>query len=281
MADHADHLFPGLHFLTAQLGGEQAQQQQFVRATVQMEVAARQVIDLLVFFIIFQRVGFTHGEQAVATARDGVAQFDRHGFQQFLHALAFQLPTAVQQLACGDVGERHALDAVTAVGEQQHRHRRVLHHGVEQQLALHQCLALLAQHFAEFGVGFHQLRELIIAAPMHTEVVLAVAVAAGGAGQRTQQRADRRGRAMQCVPHQGKQDDGGAHHDQPAMVHPVGEHPRQCRRQCEHGQQAQEQAEGEGAWFHRDILIRAGCRDGPCGGTAPDGSSPVPQRPGQ
>ena len=30
VADHADHLLPGLHFLPAQLGGELAQQQELV-----------------------------------------------------------------------------------------------------------------------------------------------------------------------------------------------------------------------------------------------------------
>ena len=45
VADHADHLLPGLHFLAAQFGGELAQQHQFVLAAVEAELAARQVVD--------------------------------------------------------------------------------------------------------------------------------------------------------------------------------------------------------------------------------------------
>ncbi|KAG1587713.1 hypothetical protein G6F46_014723 [Rhizopus delemar] len=40
VADHPDHLLPGLHLLAAQFGGQQAYQQQVVRAAVELERAA-------------------------------------------------------------------------------------------------------------------------------------------------------------------------------------------------------------------------------------------------
>ena len=51
VADDPDHLLPGLHFLPAQFGGELAQQQQFVRAPVEPETAAGQVVDLFLVAI--------------------------------------------------------------------------------------------------------------------------------------------------------------------------------------------------------------------------------------
>ncbi len=244
-----------------------------------MEGAARQVIDLLVIIIVLGRVRVAHREQAVTAAGDGIAQLDRHVFQQLVHALAFQLPTAMQQLARGGVGEGHALHAIATIGEQQHRHRRVLHHGVQQKFALHQRLPLFAQYIAQFGMGLHKLGEFIVAAPVHAEIEFAVAVAAGGAGECPQQRADRCGSTTQCPPHQRKQDDGGHTRHHPATVHPVRQEPRQCRRQRQYRQQPQKQGEGEGARFHWDVLTRAECRGDPCAGTAPAGSVPARRQP--
>ncbi|KAG1269953.1 hypothetical protein G6F65_013479 [Rhizopus arrhizus] len=157
-----------------------------------------------------------HREQAVAAAGDRVAQLHRHLLQHILQALAFQLPAAVQQLARGQVGEHHAGDAIAAGRDQQHRHRRVLHHGVEQQFALHQPLPLRTQHIAQLAVRLHQVAQLIIARPVHAEVVLTIAVAAGGAGERAHQRAHRCGRAAQGPPHQRQQDQRRYRGDHPA-----------------------------------------------------------------
>jgi len=89
----------------------------------------------------------------------------------------------MQQLARSQIGEHHAGDAITARGDQQHRHRRILHHRVQQKFALHQALPLCTQHIAQFAVCLHQVAELVIAGPVHAEVVFAVAIAAGGARQ--------------------------------------------------------------------------------------------------
>ncbi|KAG0953689.1 hypothetical protein G6F31_013370 [Rhizopus arrhizus] len=191
-----------------------------------------------------------HREQAVAAAGDRVAQLHRHLLQHILQALAFQLPAAVQQLARGQVGEHHAGDASAAGRDQQHRHRRVLHHGVEQQFALHQPLPLRTQHIAQLAVRLHQVAQLIIARPVHAEVVLTIAVAAGGAGERAHQRAHRCGRAAQGPPHQRQQDQRRYRGDHPAVIHPVRQQPRQRGSQRQHRQQAQEQAEGERAPLH-------------------------------
>jgi hypothetical protein len=47
--------------------------------------------------------------------------------------------------------------------DEQHRHRRVLHHRVEQQLALHEVEPLLAQHRAQRVVRFHEVADLVVA----------------------------------------------------------------------------------------------------------------------
>ena len=74
--------------------------------------------------------------------------------------MAFELAAVVEQLARGEV----AVDDRAARLDQQHRDRRVLHHRVEQQLALDQRLALLAQHVAELVVRVDQVVELVVGA---------------------------------------------------------------------------------------------------------------------
>ena len=131
-----------------------AQQQQFMLAAVQAEAAPRQVVHLFL-------LAFAAGKQAIAGARQRFGQ----GRCRLLHdvgqALAFQPPSLVQQLARGQVG----VDDGAAFGHQQHGHRRVLHHGVEQQLALHQVQALLAQHVAKRIVRRHQVGQFIVLRP--------------------------------------------------------------------------------------------------------------------
>jgi hypothetical protein len=146
MADDADDLLPGLHFLAPQLGGQLAQQQQFVAAAVQAEVAARQVIHLFV-------LAFAGGEQAVAAAPQGLDQGRRRLFQHLVQGMSFQLAAFRQQLARGQVGVGDGARRIGQFRHQQHGHRRVLHHGVEQQLALHEVEALFAQHLRRGRCG--------------------------------------------------------------------------------------------------------------------------------
>ena len=154
VADHADHLLPHLHFLAAQLGGELAQQQQLVAAAVEAEQAAREVVDVLVVLV-------ADGEHAVAAAREGVAHGLGHAFEQLGEGHALETVAVAEQLARGQVAEH---DVTTGI-DQQHRHRRVLHHRVEQQLALHQAQALFAQGVAERAVAGDQVSQLAAAFP--------------------------------------------------------------------------------------------------------------------
>ncbi len=134
MADHPDYLLPGLHFLAAQFAGEQAQQQQLVRAAIEAELPAGKVVDLLFGIVVLT----ADRHQAVAAPVHGLAQFHRHAGQQLVETLALQFPALVQQFARGQVGKHHAAFPIAACGHQQHRHRRVLDHGVQQQFTLHQ-----------------------------------------------------------------------------------------------------------------------------------------------
>ena len=183
VADHPDHLLPGLYFLAPQFRGEQADQQQFVAAAVEAEVAPRKVEHILLVALV------GYGEQAVAAAPHRLAQFRRQAVQQRVQVLALELAPVVEQLACGQVGVDHPALSVATFGRQQHRHRGVLHHGVQQQFALDQVLALLPQHLAQLGVGAHQLADLVVAGPVHAEVELAVAIGVDAAGQGPEQRA--------------------------------------------------------------------------------------------
>ena len=193
VADHADHLLPRLHFLPAQLAGEPAQQQQFVRAPVEPEAAAREVVHLFL-------VGLADREQPVAAAIHRLAQRRRRRAQQGLQREAFELAALVQQPA----GREIAVDDVPAVADQQHRHRRVLHHRVEQQLALHEREPLFAQHAAEFVVRGDEVAEFVAVLPAQAETEIAVAIAERGAGERPEQRQRR--------PH-GPRDQGDAERD--------------------------------------------------------------------
>jgi hypothetical protein len=84
VADDADDLLPGLHFLAPQFGGQLAQQQQFVLAAVQAEVAARQVVDLFL-------LAFAGREQAVAAARQRFDQGRRRASPAPRQRMAFEL----------------------------------------------------------------------------------------------------------------------------------------------------------------------------------------------
>ena len=178
MADHADDLLPGLHFLSSQLIGQQAQQQQLMLAAVEAEMTPCQVIHL---FLVVDFVAADR-EQAIAAALHRYSHLHGCACQQVVETLAFQFPAAVQQLACGHVGEHHPALAIAAGSDQQHRHRRVLHHRVQQQFALHQSLSLFAQHVAQFRVRAHQVAQVVASVPVDAEVVLAVAIGADTAG---------------------------------------------------------------------------------------------------
>ena len=267
VADDADHLLPGLHFLPAQFGGELAQKEQFVRLAVEVETAAREVDHLLVVVVAGDV------EQRVAAAGDGLAQCRMRGGHQRVEGAAFQALAITEQPPRREVGQHDAPGGI----HQQQRHRRVLHHRVQQQLALHQRQPLRAQGVAQGVVGIHQFGH-VVARRGQAVAVVAVAVA----GDQRQQGAASRRIAREQPP------------DQPGQQQPRGEAGGQCpvRRPVEmradggHGdgqQQAARQREqcapavGQGGQAHG--LSRARCRGGPCAGTAPAATGPVRRRP--
>ncbi len=176
MAQYAYHFFPGLHFLATQFGRQLPQQDQFMRAAIQAERATCQMVNLFA-------VAFADREQAVAAALKRFLQWHRQYRQQRVDRIAFQFAAFVQQAPRRDI----RINDRTGIHAQEHRDRRVLHHGIEQQFALHQVQALIAQRIAEIVVRLDQFADFIIAFPAYRKTVVAVAIAADGAGQRAKQ----------------------------------------------------------------------------------------------
>ncbi len=88
-----------------------------------------------------------------------------------------------QQVARGDVGVGDALLGI----DQHQRHRRILHDRIEQQFALHQMRALLAQGSGQLVVRRHQLAELIVAVDDQGDAEIPFPVARHRTGQGAQQ----------------------------------------------------------------------------------------------
>ena len=97
----------------------------------------------------------------VRFGRDSLPQRLRRSGEQLGERQAFELAAAEKRLARGDVAVH---DAAVRVREH-HRERRRLDDGVEQQLALIERLAFLAQHAAEAVVAFDERGELTAASP--------------------------------------------------------------------------------------------------------------------
>ena len=161
MADDADDFFPGLHFLAPQFERQLAQEQQLVLAAIQGEAAPGQVVHLFV-------LALSCCKQAVAAARDRLAQRGQRLFQDLGQVMAFQLAALVQELARGQVAVHDGAGA-GGVAHEQHGHRRVLHHGVEQKFTLDQLQALFAQHAAQRVVGGHQVAHFVVLGPVQAE----------------------------------------------------------------------------------------------------------------
>jgi hypothetical protein len=180
VADHADYLLPGRHFLPRQLAREPLDLEQPVRAALQVERALRQVEG---FLLVVDR----RAEQAVAVLGDRARERLGRAGDDRVETLALERPAAVEQLPRGEV----RIHDVAARLDQHQRGRRVLHHGVEQQLALEQVLALLAQHAAKLVVRGNQLAKLVAPARADREAEVAVAERDHAARQRANQRPDR------------------------------------------------------------------------------------------
>ena len=92
-----------------------------MRAPIQAEAAPRQVID---FFLV---IG-ADGKQAITAAVECITQGLCRLADDGLQVVALELAAFMQQLPRCDVG----VNDRPGLGYQQHRHRRVLDHGVEQ-----------------------------------------------------------------------------------------------------------------------------------------------------
>ncbi len=195
MADDADHPLPGRHLLARELAGHAADQAQPVRPALQAELALRKVEGFLAAVD-------GEAEEAVLAAGQRLLHGGGQLLAQRMEVAADQAAALGQQLARGNVGDD---DALLHVGQQQ-GHGRVLHDGVEQQLALGQVLALFAQRMAQFVVQAHQLAELVLGrAGRDRHAVVAVAVAEHGAFERTQQALERRHPPGRQPDRQGQQ----------------------------------------------------------------------------
>ena len=109
---------------------------------------------LVVGLVAFDR------EQAVAAATQCIGEGRHREQQQGVAMQSFDAAAIVQQLACGEI----AVDDMAGSIEQQHRHRGVLHHRVQQQFALRQGQPLFAQGVAKGVVGAHQIGEFAVSA---------------------------------------------------------------------------------------------------------------------
>ena len=262
VADDADHLLPGLHFLAPQLGRQLAQHEQRLHAAVEPELAARDVPGLFVV------VG-ADGKQAVAAGPHRVAQRLGRRVQQFVQVVAFEPAPAVELAARRQVGVAHAARGI----HQHHRHRRVLHHGVEQQFALHQAQALFAQRVAQGVVRAHQFAHLVAALPRQAEAEITVAVAVHRAGQRAEQRQHRLQRAPHRHRHhrqhqQQRKTERGHGRAQPRLQHQRQAH---AHGQQDEGQARQPSCQRPSCAPDRGHLSRARCPAAPAAGTAPGG----------
>jgi len=117
----------------------------------------------------------------------------------------------------------------------------MLHHGVQQQFALHQILALFAQCVPQFVVRLDQRAQFIAATRAQRDAEITVAVTRDAARQGAQQASHRLHGRMRQPSHRHHAHRHGDRTAQPRAVCPVGQRRRHCRR--DHGSTNQEQRE--------------------------------------
>ena len=189
VADDADHLLPGRHFLARQLARHAPQQ-----------VAAG-------------AAGPAGGSRAATGGRSprSPSMCDAEQARRRRVAIAraaaggAAASSCVERQALAGCGLRRAAGARRCwrrrhgrpASASTQRDRRVLHHGVEQQLALDQVLALLAQRLAELVVRAHEIAELVVAAGRQRQAEVAVAIArhAASSARSSAQRREHHARA--------------------------------------------------------------------------------------
>jgi len=246
VADDADHALPGRHLLARQFTRHAAEQLQPVRPALQPESALRPVEG---FFAAVER----GAEESVVACRHRLAQRRRRLLQQQCEVRAFEAAPLAQQMARRDVGVDHTFAGV----DQQQRHRRVLHHGVEQQFTLFEVLALFAQGMAQGVVLGHEVAELVVGTGGQRGAEVAVAITQHRAFERANEAAQRRQQPRRSPERGGQQQRGAGQrpprgrsrrrgvHSQPGPEQRTG---RGRRQQCRgHAQTQGVQAHGQGA----------------------------------
>ena len=250
VADHADDLLPGLHFLAAQFGGQLAQQQQFVLAPVEAEVAARQVVDLFLFVLSSLPMvnrpspprcdGFAHppGAAASRSSKRWPSSFRPPCSSWRAARLAYttrRSPSpparpAASPPACSAPWCRAAVRAAPALRVARAGRRRV------------RCAS-------------DQVAQLVAALPVEAEAEVAVAVAGDGARQRAEQRSI--GNSARRVTHtaSGTITNAESSADQLAVVQPLQQQQRQGDGRCQQRQQPEEQPSSDGPADHRAPLM--------------------------
>ena len=209
MAQHSDQLFPGRDFLAREFARQPLEQIQLEGPPLQDEGALREVKCFL------DAVDFC-GEQTIALAlppRRAVPAGACVSASRNRRPL--QAAAAAQQVPRGDVRVGDALVRI----DQHQRDRRVLHHGIEQQLALHEVRALRAQRRRQFVVRRHQIAELVVAVRDQRHAEIPFAVARHRARQRAQHLLDRPHDARRQPEHRQQR---RRKHQQPART-------RDCR----------------------------------------------------
>ncbi len=191
MADDADHLLPGLDLGMAQFGCHVPQQDQFVLPPIEPEQTPGNLMDILAVLV-------SDGEQTIATAFKGFAYGTWHLGQHGIQKMSLQLASPTEQTACSQIAQHHAVRRV----QQQHRHRRVLYHGIEQQLTLHQIDALRPQGVAQRVMGLDQIGQIGMTIPVDAKTEIAIAIGIDSSRQGTKQGSHRHEAAPDDQPGQ-------------------------------------------------------------------------------
>ncbi len=103
----------------------------------------------------------------------------------------------------------------------------------------------------------HQRRQVVIAAPVDAEVVLAIAIAVDAAGQRAEQRIERAQRAPRDPGHQRQQHQRGQQPGQARVLQPVMQQQRQGNGRHQHRQAPAQQPAGQRPPHHWRRLMAA------------------------
>ncbi len=198
MTDHPDHALPGRHFLARQLAGHPPVQLQAVRPALQAEIALRKMEGLLAAVHV-------DGQQGILAAGCRLLQGLGHVAQDLAEIQPGKAAAFVEKMPRGDV---RIGDPPGRIGQDQ-GDRRVLHDGIEQQFALRQMLALLAQGLAKRVVHAYQFTQFVATIGGDRETEVAIAITCDRTLQRTQEATQGLDHPVRQPGRQRQQDDQG------------------------------------------------------------------------